>query len=259
MGRLHLFEITDQKWCPQSVRGVVTDYIRFGAEKWKLDVTMASFLLQEFIDHPEACQIVDLCTGTGGPWLRMLQFFEQAGLSIKVCFTDKYPNAPALEYLCSVFPGKCDFSLQSVDAAHVPGTFSGFRTIFSGFHHFRPTEARAILQDAVNCGQGIAIFETTQRTPWAMLNFMAVSFLMPFSVPFILPFRWSRLVWTYLVPIAPMVQLFDSFISCLRSYSVAELRELTRSINVKGYTWEVGETKLSSAPVPITYVRGYPD
>ena len=36
------------------------------------------------------------------------------------------------------------------------------------------------------------------------------------ATPFILPFRWSRLFWTYIVPALPLVLTFDVVVSLLR-------------------------------------------
>ncbi len=47
----------------------------------------------------------------------------------------------------------------------VPRELKGFRTMFTSFHHFPPEEARAILQNAVDAGEGIGIFEITRRAP----------------------------------------------------------------------------------------------
>ncbi len=249
--------MSDSRWCPQSVRGIVTDYIQFGVRKWKMDVEMAS-LLRGVFERLGVRQVIDLCSGSGGPWIHMQQTLEDYGLSVKVYLTDKYPNVQVFRYARSALNGRFDFYPEPVDAAHVSKALSGFRTIFSGFHHFRPSEARAILRDAVDCQQGIAIFEITQRTPWSMLNFLVAAFLMPFSVPFFRPFRWSRLLWTYLVPIAPVVNLFDSVISCLRTYSLPELKEMTVGIDAREYIWLAGEIKPPHSPVPITYLLGYP-
>jgi hypothetical protein len=63
---------------------------------------------------------------------------------------------------------------------------------------------------------------------------VAAIFLMPLVVllvtPMIRPFRWSRLFWTYLVPAVPFLVLFDGVVSCLRTYTPDELRELTRGL-----------------------------
>ena len=203
MRRLHLFEITDKEWCPQSVRGTVTDYMQFGVMMWKSDVAMAS-VLRQALDRLGERRVVDLCSGSGGPWLGMLKAFENTEPPVRVCLTDKYPNIPALQYVCGHSHGKFDFSSEPVDAAQVPKALVGFRTMFTAFHHFRPSEARAILRDAANSGQGIAIFEITERTPRTMFIYIAISLLMPFCIPFLRPFRWSRL----------SVDLFDSYCAC---------------------------------------------
>ncbi len=74
--------------------------------------------------------------------------------------------------------------------------------------------------------------------------------------PFIRPFRWSRLFWTYLVPVVPNVLLFDSVVSVLRVYSVTELRELTAGLD--GFQWEIGTLRARPIPIPITYLIGVP-
>lgn len=249
--------MSDAKWCPPSLRGIVTDYIQFGVMMWRMDIEMAS-LLRLALERLGVNEVVDLCSGSGGPWFRVQWMMEKEGFPVKVWLTDKYPNAAALTFARNASGGKFDFCSEPVDATRVPETLGGFRTIFSGFHHFRPGEARDILRDAVDCQQGIAIFEITKRTAWSMLNFAATALLVPLCVPLLRPFRWSRLLWTYLFPVATPVILFDSLVSCLRSYSITEMRGMTEGLDAKGYTWEAGEIKPPHSPVPITFLMGYP-
>jgi hypothetical protein len=77
-------------------------------------------------------------------------------------------------------------------------------------------------------------------------------------VPFRRPFRWSRLLWTYLIPVIPFVLLFDGVVSCLRAYSLGELQDMTREIESSGYRWEVGEKAGGFFRVRITYLIGRP-
>jgi len=49
----------------------------------------------------------------------------------------------------------------------VPDELTGFRTIFSAFHHFRPEEARAVVADAAHQRQGIAV--GGRWSAWRML------------------------------------------------------------------------------------------
>ena len=136
----------------------------------------------------------------------------------------------------------------------MPAELEGFRTIFTAFHHFPPAEARAILADAVQRGQGIGVFEIARRAPLeiAVVAFTWLGTLV--SVPFMRPWRWSRLVWTYLPPVLPIVGTFDGVVSCLRTYSKAELKELVRGLDT--YTWEIGDFRGRWSPLRGTYLIG---
>jgi hypothetical protein len=139
-----------------------------------------------------------------------------------------------------------------------PKELEGFRTLFSSFHHFEPEQARAILEDAVKDRRGIGIFEMTARSPLAVLCMVLAPITTLLFTPFIRPFRWSRLVWTYLVPVVPVLAMFDGIVSCLRTYSASELTELISGLQDCGYTWEIGEEKAALSAVPVTYLVGYP-
>ena len=84
--------------------------------------------------------------------------------------------------------------------------------------------------------------------PWALLSFVVT--------PLIRPFRWSRLLWTYVIPIIPLVLLFDGVVSCLRTYRPQELREIIEKLTASDYQWEVGEHSRVRGQMPITYLIG---
>ena len=91
-----------------------------------------------------------------------------------------------------------------------------------------------------------------------MLLMLPVPLMVLLMTPFIRPFRWSRLFWTYLIPVVPLVSLFDGLVSCLRTYSVAELRELVDGLEAENYQWDFGELKSKANPIPVTYLMGVP-
>jgi len=152
------------------------------------------------------------------------------------------------------------FSLYSdaVDAMNVPRELKGFRTMFTSFHHFSPDKAQAILQNAVAARQAIGVFEITRRAPSA-IGMMFLWALLPFvCTPLISPIRLSRLFWTYVVPVIPLVLLFDGVVSCLRTYRPHELWEMIERLNATDYQWQVGEHSGAFGQLPITYSIGYP-
>ena len=128
--------------------------------------------------------------------------------------------------------------------------------MFTSFHHFPPKDARAILQNAVDAGESIGIFEATKRSP-STIGLIFVGILLMFlHTPRIRPFRWSRLLWTYLIPVIPLGPAirWSSFLPAhLPAAGTARMVEKLTSCE---YQWEIGE--LATGRMPVTYLIGYP-
>ena len=255
--RQQLFEIHDQAWCPDAVRDGATDCLRFFAivgRQFQGAVEPIEEVLVETGDR----YVIDLCAGSGGPWLGLYNQVARVDTPPIVVMTDLFPNQPAMERAVQASGGRIQRVIKSVDATSVPADLPGLRTLFTAFHHFNPMTARAILQDAVDAGQGIAIFEQTRRSIWAMIFMLTLAPLALLSVPLMRPFRWSRLFWTYLIPAIPLVLLFDGIVSCLRTYSREELRTMTESLIGQPYQWRYGRARTLLSPLGISYLIGYP-
>ena len=238
MGRVHLVELHDLPWCPQSLRDALTDFLAFTLRLGKT-YQPAAPMLRRAIQRTGATRVVDLCSGAGGPWSWLAR-----EVGVPVLLTDRYPHRGAALYHVPV------------DARAVPSGLKGFRTLFTSFHHFGPADARAILANAVRAGQGIAMFEAVRRNP---VDFVLVALTwlgIVLATPFVRPFRWSRLFWTYLPPVLPLVGTFDGLVSCLRCYSQAELRGLVQGLD--SYEWDIGETRDARSPLRMTYLIGTP-
>jgi hypothetical protein len=76
--------------------------------------------------------------------------------------------------------------------------------------------------------------------------------------PWIRPLRASRLMFTYLIPIVPLVVLWDGLVSCLRTYAVEEMGELTSSLGGPPYLWETRRIRSDGSPFPVIYTIGRP-
>ncbi|MCP4594378.1 MAG: class I SAM-dependent methyltransferase, partial [bacterium] len=71
------------------------------------------------------------------------------------------------------------------------------------------------------------------------------------------PFRLRHLIWGLLIPVIPLTALFDGIVSNLRTYTVQELEELTRSIDLPGFQWEVGTAAMPRTRLKATYLFGW--
>jgi hypothetical protein len=253
--RLHLIEWNDQPWLPEILRRAVTDYlttlIELGDPFAPLVPRLAKLCAQTGDDR-----VVDLCAGGGGPWIKLQPAVSAAlGRPLRVTLTDLYPNRAAFARVGATAPGAIAGEAEPVDARAVPARLGGLRTLFEGFHHLRPTDARAVLADAQRQRQPIVIVEGTRRSLTALLGMLLVPLVVLLVTPRIRPWSWARLLLTYLVPIVPLVILWDGLVSCLRSYRLSELCALTAGLD-DGYHWEVGEYRRHGGIV--TYLVGAP-
>jgi len=256
MRRIHFIEIEDAQWCPASIRDAVTSYLQFVIEKTN-PYGVVIEKLQNALAAAGSRKIIDLCSGGGGAWQNLIPPLLALEPQTEVYLTDKYPNVSAFERLRTRFPKNLGFSTAEIDAARIPFEFKGFRTLFSSFHHFEPEAARRILQDAVSKNEGIAVFEFTQRKFSAILVMLLTPLFVFLVTPFIRPFRFSIVFWTYIIPLVPLIVGFDGIVSCLRTYQPEELLELTRGLSGK-YKWEAGELPVKGSLVPVTFLIGRP-
>jgi hypothetical protein len=269
MRRVQFIEFHEQPWFPSSIRDEITDALQFGLNLLKAYAPIAP-LLRGTLDsarsrtnfgHSNVGQsVVDLCSGGGGPWSNLSRTIQSRNPSgdlpvLQIWLTDKYPNLDAFQTVRAGSENHITYYPAPVDAMAVPQELKGFRTMFTSFHHFSPEEACAILQNAVDAAEGIGIFEITRRASSTISLIVAWVLMLFVCTPWIRPFRWSRLLWTYLVPIIPLVLLFDGVVSCLRTYRPGELREMVAALRASEYRWEIGEQLGGKAP--ITYLIGY--
>ena len=255
MARLHLFELEDQAWFPATIRDLATDYLHFMQNAVGLHRGMLP-LVVEAMQGGRTTHIVDLCSGGSGPIPAIIRDLQKSGISVTATLTDLYPNVPALERVAAASRGAIDFVAHPVDARAVPKDLRGLRTLFNGFHHFRPADAQTILRDAATAGQPIAIFEMSRRSVSMILWICLVPLFVLLATPFMRPFKWKRLFWTYVIPLVPLTCFWDGTVSQLRAYTIPELRAMAAAAGPM--TWRADDPRLYRTGARITYLLGWP-
>jgi hypothetical protein len=255
MKRRQLVELEDLPWWPRLFRDAVTDYLVMALRHVKTYDALAP-RLAEAVRKSGATQIVDLCSGGGGPWPVLAPALRDCGVDVPVVLTDKYPNLEALHRVAQTTPG-IRFESEPVSALDVPARLPGFRTVFTAFHHFPPPAAKSILAAAVRDRQGIAIAEATSRSGLSLATMALVPLAVWVLTPAVRPFRWSRLFWTYLVPLVPLAILWDGAVSCLRIYTPDEMLGMAREVS-EDYHWEAGVLRTAGSPNSVPYLIGTP-
>ena len=76
--------------------------------------------------------------------------------------------------------------------------------------------------------------------------------------PFLKPFKFSRLFFTYLIPLIPLYTIWDGLVSILRLYSPKDLYKIANSIPNHNYTWRLGQVK-NVLGIKVAYLIGVPN
>jgi hypothetical protein len=253
-----LFEFEDQAWLPAVIREGMTDYLRFILNSGNFYDPVSPLLLQ-LLEATRSHNIIDLCSGGGGTIQQVQKNLEQQySRQVSFTLTDKFPNIPAYEFIQQQSGGSISYSPSPVDASSVNSNLKGVRTIFSAFHHFNEATATNVIQDAVRAREGIAVFDGGDRNIFfaiAIFVLHPIAFLL--FTPFFKPFKWSRILFTYIIPLIPFCTVWDGIVSVTRLYQPQQLLQIAKQTSETGYSWQAGKVK-NRYGMKITYLLGYP-
>lgn len=255
MARVHLFEFEDQSWFPECIRNYGTDFLQFLSNKAKIYHTVLPELV-EAMQKSGQHNIVDLASGGGGPWESLIPELTKHFSGLRITLTDFYPNLRAMKRMSDEFDA-VDYFEEPLDARDVPEELKGIRTQFLSLHHFRPEQAKAILSNAAETGNALAIFEAQERSLPSILAMLFSPISVLFTTPFIRPFSWGRLLFTYIIPIVPLFVMWDGVVSSLRTYSVKEMEAMVRELPEReSMEWNI--SKVKSGPGVVLYLIAVP-
>lgn len=254
MRRLHLFEFEDLSWFPVFLRNYITDFLQFIANRFNIYKPVIP-LIEEGIAKGKTNTIIDLAAGGGGGLIKLCSHLKKNNPFLKIVLTDYYPNIDAFKNIAKQYP-HFEYIETPVNALNVPTHLKGLRTQFLSFHHFKPAHAQGILQNAVTSESPIAILEIQERSLPSILSIIFSPITLLLVTPMIRPFKWGRILFTYLIPVVPLFVLWDGIVSSLRTYSVNEMNALINRLRNKDiYVWQTGRIK--SGPGVILYLMGY--
>lgn len=237
MTRIHLFEFEDLSWFPNSIRESTTGYLGFVLDKLKFYEPVASLLAEKI----NVLQIN--CSGSGLPAKSIFPILNKKR-TIKFILTDKFPNISSYKKLKENSGDKIDYFETSVDAINVPEELKGLRTIFSVIHHLRRDQVKRIIKGTIKKNMPIGIFDSGDKNIFTILGIIFIHpIIFFFATPFVKPFWWSRIIFTYFFPIIPLCTVWDGAV-ILRPYSPKMLLKLAKEADENDeFDWEFGKVK----------------
>lgn len=252
MHRVQLFELEDFDWVPSGIRDGGTDLLDFGFDRVGFYGGVVP-KLASLLDETQSDRLLDVCSGGGGGALYALDALRREGRDgVRLVLTDRFPSDAGRARASARKDAGVTYHPDPVDALAVPDELDGVRTMWGALHHFPPGAVESLIASIVRARKPLAFFDVAASpalrkmpvalAPLAMAFNMAAllvaSFLM---VPFVRPFRASRWVLTYLVPLVPILVAWDGTVSAMRAYSPDELLAIARSVpRGDSYEWDAG-------------------
>jgi hypothetical protein len=227
MKSLFLFEFMDLALLPSTLRATIHDVLEscLGTPPRRYYEWVAREILN-LVQDGSINTIVELGAGTA-PITRELatQLSGHKGISLRV--SDLYPNTALYQALEEKYPDLIQTDRRSVDFSRPMDFPAGSLLVLSGsFHHVRPA-ARLQVMKALSTYR-VAVFEPLRRNP-ASLFLSLLGFFPGLATPLRFwnqrPGNWRRILWCWLVPLAPAMIVWDGIVSCLRCWTENEWNE----------------------------------
>jgi hypothetical protein len=240
--RAQLFEFNDAPWAPEALRETIVEALsRTLAWGRILESLVGPF--EEFLAETGAREVLDLCSGAGGPAAILSEEIARAGgTPPRFLLTDLNPHPQAWQRIKHAHPENIDYVSTSVDATNIPeGLGRGrARVIINALHHFPPSLAGEIVRGACAGSPGVFIAEGFERNPLRFAAFARAGVPALYANPILSPRRkLAKAAITWAAPLALAAAVWDGLVSTLRVYTEAELREMVAPLG-DAFEWTYG-------------------
>jgi len=135
-----------------------------------------------------------------------------------------------------------DLEIESISIKDFNTEQQGLYTFINCFHQLNKEQAQDVLEQIAISKNPVVALEGNNDSLWQIIG---MTVFVPLTVllasPFVKPFHWSRLMFTYLIPILPLIIMIDGCLALLKLYNPEDLKELTSDIIVGNYKWQSGK------------------
>lgn len=199
-------ELEDYSWFPAVLRKFQTDYIGFVVSKFNI--------YEGFIEHLNKQKVktniqYDLCSGSGEP---ASTIFKKSSCFDELILTDKYPSYP---------------NIKNIDVLEAKFDDHHTYTMFNAFHHFDDQEKIKIAEKIKDANAQAYFVEILEPSFFFIIKVLFATTIGTILLsPFIKPFSFKRLFFTYIIPINIINISYDGIISVLKSRSLNQYQKL---------------------------------
>ncbi|MFZ1702813.1 MAG: hypothetical protein WAT79_00625 [Saprospiraceae bacterium] len=264
MKRIELFEFEDFLWLPNNIRKGVTNLI-IVFHKLMGSSEVITSLIAHIYQKQKFTKITDLGSGSGGPMIDVIKKLNDKKdiQPVKLVLSDLNPDPTLVAKINAQQISNVTYLKQSIDATKLDETGPGLKTMIASFHHLSPTKAKNVLMSAQESKASILIYEVAKNNIplliWML--FLPISlfilFLMSWVMTlFIRPLTFNQLLFTYLIPVIPIIYAWDGQASLMRTYTFEDVKSLLSESD--DYHWEIDNAKNAKGRNTGYYILGLP-
>ena len=253
-------ELHEHDWFPALWRNQLTDFLSFFnifSGIYEPALKRMQDLLAELGMPPV---YTDLCAGCGlYDWWFARKLARRLGHGLRVRLTDLYPSLRRWREVADLRDDMVEIEPveRSMPARAALECQEGLHVMFSGLHHFSPEEIEEMLRTAVGHGRTLAFFDYAQRTRpvWEFLMTLCALPFMILTAPLVWKFSWKRLLFTWILPVLPLLLFVDGWLSRMRAYRPEELRAILDRLPLPaGWRAETGRDPVFLGTALVTYL-----
>lgn len=202
-------ELEDLPGFPPLLRQMQTEYIgwmvRFFRVYRRIPALSREYLPAKFLQKWQ-----DTGSGSGGPIAALAGSPEWQ--SIAITLSDLYPQEA-----CKL-PPNCRYEPKPTDALHLKLETPHTISFFNAFHHFTLQEQSNIISSQLKAGHAVFVAEILQPNLLSFLRILlATTIGQVLFCPLVTPFRWKRILFTWLLPVNLLTVTWDGLVSVLKS------------------------------------------
>ena len=226
MKRKQITQIINTGWCPDFIKKLIAEFLSWFVLKTNATRPFIP-VIEEVLDKTHTKRIINI------------EFHIGAGIETIKPFLRK------------------DIEVISIPISEFNTDESGLYLFANSFHQLKMTTAQKILQQITDGQNPVVVVEGNNDSLWQVIGmtiFVPLTVLL--ATPFVKPFRLSRLLFTYLIPVLPICIVIDGCIALFKLYNPKDLLELTSSVNSSNYVWEAGKND-NGRGGKIMYLKGF--
>lgn len=225
MNGFHFVEFMDLDWVPRSLRDTLRDISEIANGKpFRGYYPWLAAIVEKSVLKTSSERIIELGAGSAPVTRHLLK----ANLPdhVPLIVTDIHPNTEAYQALTRAYPQRVFPQWQPVDFSSERNWPAKSTLILSTtFHHIPPDQRRKVLENLLDSGAHVMIFEAISRNVASTLLCLFGGLGAGLIAPFFLlsrPGRLRRALWCWFLPFAPLVYSLDGVTSTLRCWNKRE-------------------------------------